>query len=138
MWTLKSLAMATTVALFVNVLGAIGDAAPPASGVASGAKTDTFSVVSIVGGPTDDIRVVSVAELDELRKSIQEEDKAQMEAYKKNKKGTKEDGNALPKPTMRTIKTLKAGFKTADDAEDWKAAHPPGAPKVNSKKKTAN
>jgi hypothetical protein len=130
MRTLKSLAMATAVASLVSVLGTMGYGVPPTPGTSSGTKLDTFSVIQIVGASgVDDIRVVAAAELDELRKTILDEDKTAAKAYQDAKKAAGKDATDLQKPTKRTIKILHAGFKSADDAEDWKAKNPPGAPK---------
>jgi hypothetical protein len=135
MRTLKSLAFVLGVVSLVSVFGTSGrgDTSP------AGTKSDTFSVIQISGSTDgEDIRVVSEADLADLRKSIIEEDKAATKAYQDAKKsGGKAALDGLTKPVARKIKTLKAGFKTQEDAEDWKAKNPLGAPKGNPRKKPA-
>jgi FKBP-type peptidyl-prolyl cis-trans isomerase len=123
MRTLKSLAMA--VVLFANVLGVIGSAAAAAPKAASTPKSETLSVIRIVG-VDEEIRVVQSSAVADLKKTIADEDKAAEQQYNDDKKaaGKNKDKFDQPKPVKRKVTVLKSGLKTADEAQDWIDKHP--------------
>ncbi len=97
-------------------------------------KVETYCVVQI----DDEVSVIKKANLAGLRKSTAEEDKRAAKEYENAKKEAKKNKEKFDttKPIPRKVKMLKDGFKSEQDAADWKDKRGDGKEDKPAKKKT--
>jgi hypothetical protein len=99
------------------------------------AKTETYVVVQV----GDELRVIPKSQLKDLQKSTADEDKQNSKKYDDDKKAAmkKKEKFDQPKPVKRSVKTLKSGLKTEQDAEAFKEKHLQEKETSKTGKKTA-
>jgi hypothetical protein len=99
-------------------------------------KADTYCVVQV----GDEVSVARKSDVAGLRKSAAEEDKRAMKEYEAAKKEAKKNKEKFdtPKPTLRKVKILKDGFKTEQEAADWKDKRGEGKEDKPARKKSGN
>jgi len=100
-----------------NPKGRQGGATPPTSSTAPPKKNDTFTVIQIGG----DISVVPTSSISDKNKSLKTAYDQALKQYNDAKK--KDKDTDVPKPDKvkdYTLKILKKGFKTQDEAEEYR------------------
>jgi hypothetical protein len=104
------------------------------------AANETYDVVAIgTDVANSDIKVVAKSTLKALQKQLEDEfnqDKKKYQDAKKDKNN--HDANTLKPPVKKTIKMLKAGFKTQPDAQKYADEKIVERDKANGKKTADN
>jgi hypothetical protein len=98
---------------------------------------ELYAVISI----NDEIKVVSKLEVKNEQKKLDEEFKQELKRYQDDKKDSKNhDSSSLKKPDKKdfTLKTLKATFKTREEAQKYADDVIQKKSKSGTKKTTAN
>jgi hypothetical protein len=94
---------------------------PGAANAAGARKNEIYEVVSISeGSDIKEYKAIRQADFNNEKKTLDDEYKDEMKKYQAAKKDKKNpDAKTLKAPAKRTLKLVKSGFKSQDDAQKY-------------------